>query len=220
MYHRVDVEGKSKVAPLAGQLEAMAVDYHSQVEVAAKYLLGRGITEATATRFQLGFVGRPDAQNRKYVGRLAIPYLTVSGVSDIRFRCISDHDCKAVSCPKYMSRVGATSKMFNTKALVGEVDTLLICEGEFDAMMAWQVTGLPAVGVPGVSTWASAKHWPRMVKGFDRVVVLCDGDDVGRGLGKQVVGDVSHAEVVSMPEGQDVSDVGFTDPDMLRAMLV
>ncbi len=76
-------------------------NYEGNLSEALPYLTGRGITEATARMFRLGFVGNPEAGHEPYLGKLAIPYLTPSGVIDIRFRSLNND-----SGPKYLSRPG------------------------------------------------------------------------------------------------------------------
>jgi hypothetical protein len=84
-----------------------------------------------------------------YVGKLAIPYLTPTGVIDIRFRSLNSD-----GGPKYMSRPGATTHIYNINALSNDSDVLAICEGELDTVVATQA-GFSAVGLPGANNWKS-----------------------------------------------------------------
>ena len=71
--------------------------------------------------FRLGFVANPETGHEPYAGKLAIPYITPSGVIDIRFRSLSND-----SGPKYLSRPGATTHIFNVMALQTDADVLVI----------------------------------------------------------------------------------------------
>jgi DNA primase len=42
---------------------------------------------------------------------------------------------------------------------------------------------------------------------YNRVIVMCDGDEAGRQFGKTVCKEVDTAVAVSMPSGMDVNDV-------------
>jgi hypothetical protein len=102
-------------------------NYERNLTEILPYLTSRGITEQTARIFRLGFVREPEIGHEPYAGKLAIPYLTPTGVIDIRFRSLN-----AETGPKYMSRPGATTHIFNINALGDDSDVLAICEGELD----------------------------------------------------------------------------------------
>jgi hypothetical protein len=34
------------------------------------------------------------------IGRLSIPYMTMTGMLGIKYRCMRDHDCKTEKCPE------------------------------------------------------------------------------------------------------------------------
>ena len=85
--------------------------YATTIETAADYLSSRHLSVEEAGTFHLGVVVDPLPGHEPYRGRLAIPYITPSGVVDIRFRSLHGED------PKYMGLVGAETTMFNTQAL-------------------------------------------------------------------------------------------------------
>ena len=85
--------------------------YASTLDQAAEYLAGRALSVEEAQQFHLGLVVEPLPGHEQYQGRIAIPYITPSGVVDIRFRKITEDDR-----PKYMGMPGATTTMFNTQA--------------------------------------------------------------------------------------------------------
>lgn len=185
-------------------LEEATRTYQLQVDAAAPYLAGRGIGRQAATMFRLGYVQEPMIGHEQYAGRLAIPYLTPSGVVDIRFRAMHDD-----GSPKYLSRAGADSTLFNVLAFQQDTDVIGICEGEMDTIIANAECGIPAVGVPGANGW---KTWyARAFADYRRVIVLCDGDQPGRDLGKKIAQQIDVATVVSMPDGMDVNEVFMSE---------
>ena len=183
---------------LKRSLQQAAEKYHSQLGPAVPYLMARGVTQETASTFRLGFVAEPEIGHEQYRGRLAIPYVTPSGVIDIRFRAL-DSDEGA----KYLTRPGASSHMYNVPAFQEDVDVIAICEGEFDTMIASQC-GVTAVGIAGANNWKDWYH--RAFRDYRRVLVLTDGDSAGRELGKRIAQQIDVAVVVPMPDGMDVNE--------------
>ena len=196
--------------------------YQADVVEAADYLLSRGITGEIAQAAHLGVVSDPMVGHEPYAGRLAIPYITVSGPVDIRFRCIEDHSCKGAGHGKYLSQPGHTPRLFNTYTLEPGGPVAAITEGEFDALIVHHYLGIPCIGVPGAQVWSKGKHYPRMLAGFQRVLVFADADEPGRDMARLIARDVQNATVVHLDEGLDVTDqwlVGGADDLRRRAGL-
>jgi DNA primase len=184
-------------------LEKATESYAQNLQEIVPYLQSRGITEQTAIMFRLGFVREPEMGHEPYVGKLAIPYLTPTGVIDIRFRSLNSD-----GGPKYMSRPGATTHIFNINALSNDSDVLAICEGELDTVVATQA-GFSAVGLPGANNWKS--FYNRVLADWSKVILLCDGDNAGREMAKHLSRELDNVFPVFMPEGQDVNDVYLTE---------
>ena len=180
-------------------LEKATESYAQNLQEIVPYLQSRGITEQTAIMFRLGFVREPEMGHEPYVGKLAIPYLTPTGVIDIRFRSLNSD-----GGPKYLSRPGATTHIYNINALSNDSDVLAICEGELDTVVATQA-GFSAVGLPGANNWKS--FYTRVLADWSKVVLLCDGDNAGREMAKNLSRELDNVFPVFMPEGQDVNDV-------------
>jgi len=187
-------------------LESQTSRYQSNLYVAAEYLEARGITEDTAVWARLGVVddeihGDPEAAFQ----RLSIPYITRSGVVDLRYRCIRSHDCGEVGCPKYLGRPGSTLRIYGVDDLVSAGDTIAVTEGELDRLILRQL-GHPAVGLPGAESWK--RHWHRLFEDFQRVVVFGDGDAAGiRFIRKFQDQFPQSAEGVQLPEEEDVNSM-------------
>ncbi|HCY76488.1 MAG TPA: hypothetical protein DHV28_11255 [Ignavibacteriales bacterium] len=147
-------------------------------EVTLKYLKGpkRGLIEETIKRFRLFSIADVNRiidnllsnfhidelkaaglfnEKGRFVfnnNRLIIPYLDDDKIIYLRGRIISEDDNVD---NKYIGLAGQPAKrLFNLTALknLNEDYEILVCEGEFDTMMAEQ-KGYKAVGVPGVNNY-------------------------------------------------------------------
>ena len=177
--------------------------YHSAIHEAEDYLAERGITLEYAKQVRLGVVLEPLTGHENYINRLAIPYLTRSGVVDIRFRSMD------LTEPKYMGLTGATTHLYNVSAFFKASSYICICEGEIDTITLDTVCGIPAVGVPGVNNWK--KHYSRLLADFDKVFLFADGDNAGSEFGKHLAKELSNLTIVNMPEGEDVNSMYRTN---------
>lgn len=179
--------------------EHLTARYEANIHLAADWLEGRGLTLDDASVFRLGVVADDSPESGPYKDRLAIPYLTPSGVVDIRFRTLMPLG------PKYLSRPGADGHLFNVAALWRDSNEIVICEGELDAIVADLYSGIPAVGVPGVNLWK--KYYRKLFADYDRVLVIGDGDEAGRDFANRIAGQMDNAFPVSMPDGLDINDL-------------
>lgn len=189
-----------------------AKTYHDSVELAADYLARRGITKQAAEAHLLGYVTEDNVAvgHEAFVNRVSIPYITTSGVIDLRFRSISDE-----VTPKYLGRVGAELTLYNPLAFAARSDVIAICEGEIDTITAHSLCGIPAVGLAGVNAWKN--FYARAFGDYQRVLVLADGDQPGRELGKKIASQVDQAVVIVMPDGHDVNQTYLNEgPDGIR----
>ena len=186
-------------------LTESAQKYHEALTPqAASYLAARGITRAVAATFLLGSVVEPSAGHEHAVGRLSIPYITPAGVVGIKFRAIGD------STPKYLWPTGQKIGLFNVMDLHRFSETIAICEGEIDTIIASSFIGIPAVGVAGVSQW---KSWfPKLFESYSRILIFADNDvkEDGRNPGQELAGrikeDLNTATVVQLEPNLDVND--------------
>ena len=173
--------------------------YHSALHEAEDYLAERGITMEAAEKARLGVVLDPLTGHEAYTNRLAIPYLTKSGVVDIRFRSLGHEE------PRYMGLAGATTHLYNVGAFFRASSYICICEGEIDTITLDMVCNIPAVGVPGVNNWK--KHYTRLLADFDKVFLFADGDNAGYEFGKSLARELSNLVVIQAPEGEDVNSI-------------
>ena len=170
----------------------------------------RALSEETLARYRVGFVDQPADGHSAAAGFISIPYVTPTGVVDIRFRRPPGSDKPY----KYYTLPGRPTRIFGTGVLAAPGRVVAITEGEIDAMSSTQA-GLPAVGIPGVKAWK--EYYARIFAGFERVLIFTDNDDrkdgeeegVGQKFANVVAKDLAEvgvsADTILMPEGHDVN---------------
>lgn len=197
--------GKQNNEPLS-LLEELTKSYeaHQEDERFLAWLAKRGISQEVAQQFRLGYVPSFHDSEPRYLDRISIPYLRPAGVVEIKYRlCDLDDDVAHKERPKYVNRPGAVTRLFNTEAAFRASDSIVITEGEIDAVILTQV-GIPAIGVPGVNNFKP--HFMRIFEDFDRVLVYADGDKPGHDFADELQSSLG-AQPVYMPDGMDVNDV-------------
>lgn len=186
-------------------LESQTTQFQQNLYLAAEYLEGRGITEDTAVSARLGVVDEEAWNDTRSLHRLSIPYITRSGVVDIRLRCLREHDCSEVGCSKYIGRAGVVPRLYNVSDLVSAGNTIAITEGELDCLTLRQL-GFHAVGIPGAQQWKP--HWARLFEDFDRIQVFVDGDSGGAKFAKAWQSRFPQTvELIQMDEDEDVNSM-------------
>jgi DNA primase len=174
-------------------------NYAGSISLAHDYLASRGIPIEVARLAQLGVVAEPEVGHEQYSGRLSIPYITKTGVVDLRFRSLNP----AVE-PKYMGLTGAETKMYNVLDVERAGDFIGVCEGEIDTLTISRCVGIPCVGVPGANSWK--KHYTRLLADFERVFVFADGDQPGTEFARSLARELP-VTIVQLPEGHDVNSM-------------
>ena len=106
--------------------------------------------------------------------------------------------------PKYWQLPETNLTIFNTPSFFDSEETIAITEGEMDCMTLVQA-GIPAVGLPGASSWKSV--YELLFEGYASVLICADNDDQGAGrkFAAKVSQKVPGPNVVLMPEGHDVN---------------
>jgi len=187
-----------------------AEKYAASIHLAENYLLQRGIPLEVARLARLGVVEEPEVGHEAFAGRLSIPYITKSGVVDLRFRSLNP----AVE-PKYMGLTGAETKMYNVLDVERAGDWIGVCEGELDTLTLSACIGIPCVGVPGANSWK--KHYTRLLADFERVFVFADGDQPGREFASSLARELP-VTIVNLPDGEDVNSIYVAEgADFLRS---
>lgn len=176
-----------------------AQTYAQNIGVAAEYLANRGLSLQDAAAVGLGVVTEPLPGHEQFRGRLSIPYITRSGVVDIRFRALGPEE------PKYLGLPGAKTHMYNVRAVIDAEDSIAICEGEIDAMVLHYKVGIPAIGVPGANAWK--KHYRRMLQDFEKIYIFADGDQPGQDFARNLAREMQGVVTLTLPEGEDVNSI-------------
>lgn len=176
-----------------------AEKYNQNIYQAEDYLKQRGIPLEVARLARLGVVVEPEIGHEAFIGRLSIPYITKTGVVDLRFRSLNP----AVE-PKYMGLTGAETKMYNVLDIDKANDIIGVCEGELDTITMSSCVGIPCVGVPGANSWK--KHYTRLLADFERVFVFADGDQPGTEFARSLARELP-VTIIQMPDGGDVNSV-------------
>jgi DNA primase len=178
-------------------LEKAAERYAENIYQAEAYLRSRGIPMEVARLARLGVVVEPEVGHEVYAGRLSIPYVTKTGVVDLRFRSLNP----AVE-PKYMGLTGVDTKMYNVLDIERAGDFIGICEGELDTLTISSCVGIPCVGVPGANSWK--KHYTRLLADFERIFVFADGDQPGKEFANSLARELP-VTVVQFSDGEDAN---------------
>lgn len=174
-------------------------------EEAWDYLVSaRGLSRETIAEAALGYVGAGEHEpGHEYAqGSICIPYLSTRGPVALRFRAIDPN-----KKPKYWQPSGSRNRLYNVASLAGaNGDTVYICEGEMDALVAQQVGLTPVVALAGVNGWQD--HFRPLFDGFQTIRVLADADDKGQGaeMAAELVKKFPNHDVkqILMPEGHDL----------------
>ena len=176
-----------------------AAEYAENIYQAEDYLKSRGIPLEVARLASLGVVAEPETGHEAFKGRLSIPYITKTGVVDLRFRSLNP----AVE-PKYMGMTGAETKMYNVLDVERASDFIGVCEGELDTLTLSACIGIPCVGVPGANSWK--KHYTRLLADFERVFVFADGDQPGTEFARSLARELP-VTIIQLPDGHDVNSM-------------
>jgi DNA primase len=185
---------------------------------AVPFLESRGLDLEQVERFRLGYVAEPEIGHDTYRGRLSIPYWrrSASGVWSVRgmkFRSLQANPGSA----KYLPNPGFKTMLFNTQDAILNEDWLCLTEGEFDCIAA-SSNGIPAVGVPGATTWQA--KWNPIFYGYETLYVLADGDKAGLEMGEVVADNLPNAKVIPMLDGEDVNSmIQKYGADKIREMI-
>ena len=170
-----------------------------------QYLEGRGISEDVARQFMLGTITEPANGHEMHEGWLSIPYITVLGhCVGFKFRRLDDGK------PKYGSPLGQKSHLYNVADVTLDVGSIVVCEGELDAVVLSGMCNIPAVGVPGVTAWKP--HFARLFNGFDTVYIVGDNDvkedgsNPGAEFARRVASELTNGQIVQLPPGMDINE--------------
>ena len=186
-------------------LEEATSAYQGQLTAdVARYLLARGIGREEAVTARLGVVADPYPGHGQFRGYLAIPYLDANGSPvQIRFRCLQEHDHRALGHGKYMTVKDDPARMYGIDSIHEAGDEIHVAEGELDRIILRHKLGVHAVAAPGANNWKGRHR--RMLAGFSRIWVWGDPDDAGAEFTQRVTRALRQAKGIRLRQG-DVTD--------------
>ncbi len=191
-------------------------------EQARAYLHGRGLTDDTILRFLLGYLPRDVREDAEAWGLagdpiwlprgIVIPW-TIDGYAwALKVR-------RASGGPKYIAARGSAPVLFGADRMAGR-DTLVLAEGEFDAMLLWQETrDLVDVATLGAAyRGIDPRAALRMLRAAT-ILVAYDGDEAGKDGAAKLNAMSGRMRRLELPAGQDVTDYYRAGGD-LRQLVV
>lgn len=223
---------KAKAAQVAGWADKAAAMLQAAQEAlysendtrGADYLLGREITPDAWLAFGLGY--KPDAwlpgtwndetKERTYPTQPAIlmPWYAGGRLVAIRYRFLQSHSYIDARGKEQTNKQGAMfgstfeGRLFGGQCLARcaeDLRTLVICEGELNAISVWQIASETKVDV--LSLGSESQHLtPAMVdyaRRFKHIIVWADRPEVAKNLMAALPG----AYGISSPDGQDANDL-------------
>ena len=151
-----------------------------------KFLTEKGFTVADIAK-----TGLCDEKGRDFLfAHVTIPYHVQGNVVMIRGKDMGG---------KYLTPPHQKARLFNTDA-TWNAEELVICEGEFDAIVLEQLE-FNAVGVPGANTWQDS--WTGYTEDARKVFVCMDNDTAGHAGAEKIARIVGpKARIVHMPEAE------------------
>ena len=135
------------------------------------YVKLRGLTKETAEHFKL----------MTYKGMIAFPYYKYETVVGYKIR----KPLKNPGKPKMLSVKGSKPYLYNAQNIEGSTE-LIICEGEFDAMIIHQ-SGFPnvvSVGAGANSMQSLIDQAREFLDGFEILIIVSDNDESGQRMDK------------------------------------
>ncbi|QXE37105.1 toprim domain-containing protein [Streptomyces sp. GMY02] len=134
---------------------------------------------------------------------LSIPYLDRNGQPlTIRFRCLEEHDHRALGHGKYYTVKDDPPRMYGVDSIHAAGEEIHVTEGELDRIILRKV-GFHAVAIPGAALWLGRHR--RMLAGFSKIWVWGDPDDSGAELTNRICRALRRAKGIRL-RGGDVTE--------------
>lgn len=202
---------------------------------ALKYLTGRGLSESTIRKFNLGYSGGFWFQKWNVQAGVLIPcqvsgetwYLKISYLPGYLVKC---HKCgQAAAARKPCPGCGNVSKytqvggsrpavIYNADQLAGACQAV-VCEGEFDCMIGEQEYGavMPTITLGSATNRPDLATWGAYLLPVKMILLAYDADQAGES-GAAALGELlgNRAHLANLPEGfKDLNDYHLGGGDLL-----
>lgn len=171
---------------------------------ARAWLRGRGLTEATMQRFQLGYNPTPTELAGYHLPRgIVIPQWQESSATlwGLKVRLPA-----SPGQPTYQWIEGSCQNLFNADSLIGR-RTAWVCEGEMDTMLLWQEAG-DLVGVVALGHAAAELDpaWSSLWQAVEHVYLALPDNQTGRQAREQWLALIAErVQPVDLPAGQTIT---------------
>jgi len=124
--------------------------------------------------------------------------------------------------PKYMHSKGfRRNLLLYGEHLANKGGTVYVVEGNPDVLAMWQVGIRPVVAMLGTGVRAGSVQVEKLVRWWDRIIVVGDGDQAGRALVKGTKAVVAGRVPVGsrvLPDGADPAGILSENPDKLGSL--
>lgn len=197
-----------------GELMGLAQEtlWSEEGEGARDYLRQRGLQTDTLRRAGIGLVTTQKQGWQRW--RISLPLgITIPWWADDQLWAVKVR--RASGQPKYLAVTGSsTSGLYNADAL-SPTRPVLICEGEFDALLAQQAAGDQIIAVTLASASASLLlRWQERLSTAPRVLICYDNDTAGRKGAERLQRSLPFARRVSLPHGKDLTEFHLNGGDL------
>jgi DNA primase len=193
---------KPKLAITIEQIQ----EWHDTMPLARwDYWRSRGLNDRAISHFKLGWDGM----------RYTIPGLYRNVPFGIKRRKARDVDDGIDA--KYVSVTGSRVGIFNADTLWTAV-SVVICEGEIDAMLLEQHGYRAVTTTGGAGTWKD--EWAKFFAHIKKVTIVYDNDKAGQDGAHKVLTVIGHGRIVTLPKKyKDVGEM-VQDRDATNAWLL
>lgn len=178
------------------------------------YLHSRGWTDKEIKEAELGYISTAEANTinaQRSVGEihtLSIPLRSGSTLYGFKFRTIRK-DTNRQNKYVYLQGTEKKGNLFNLTGVQQENGSIVVVEGELDALQA-QARGIPGVVATGGGKLTEELLTAATERGIKRITLLFDKDSRGQQFVRDSI-DVAHAKGISVlvatfPDGESLSD--------------
>jgi DNA primase len=202
--------------------EAEAIMWSPDGQAALNYLHKRGLKDGTIKRYRLGFCpydkyeqadvwGYALESSKVWLAKgITIPNINRETLWSINIR-------RPDSTPKYIKVKGSRNALFGANNLVG-ADVGLLCEGEFDCIIADQEIG-DAIGVAtlgGASQRLDLATWGPYLMRLQTIFVVYDSDSAGVRGAEDLAHLGNRLKRITLPDGnwKDINDYILAGGDL------
>lgn len=161
------------------------------------WLRQRGLTQSVLDQFSI-----TPCEHDRLGDAIQIPVHDIRGqVSFNKYRCSPFTENEDL--PKYLYAQGSKAQLYGWHE-AKKHDVILVCEGEFDALIAWS-NNIPAVSsTGGCVTWKD--EWTELLRN-KQVIIGYDNDKAGARGAAKLKQKIPHAAILFIPERPHIKDL-------------